>query len=664
MDLPVTIYTLLPYYFVALLYLSVIYFVGKMIRKFIFKVNESVSAYSILCNALTGWATLVTAYSCVMTHGKTVNVLFLVLLGLYLVFAKKSFKEEVFQKKIEPCRSECWKYILFVCTVAFALFLFQSDKIVDWKTGMFYELFGDFCYNIKLTQFLNLGFENRFLGYNFFKEIAHMPYHYFEMWTTAMTYKPLGLVAGVCHMVTTPVICVTLMALCFVAVWERNKKLSWFGVLCIIGCILMMDLIPILSKIHPRLTVGCTYLLGQPRAMPSILAILFCFTLYFYNRKGDAYYVLLAIPILTLVPAVAVLGTLGLLLLSKTIRERRIDWNICLPYGIFSLLFTLYVATSQGDQMGGEPFHVGLLRLYITQPVIYFLAYLHCLLIIWLLDKDKLKDVLGKLTRSIFFLFLATETFSIFLRGYNYDASQFTSGSIPYFLFALYTTLFLYVVASPARGGREKKTVALLIGNSPASLFEIRHLYVLCFIFLNIGLGFFVYSKPFPVKNSGRSAYIKEVLRALPMQKEYKIGGYIGESQRTGSNISDSQKTGNIVSGVVDAVACPEFLDTYLNGVWHYAINKGSWEVRSDWDKTPFRDYYAKMKKLSSEMSDDEIRINFIRDSGIEYVRIYKSANPSDWFLSHLTLLASDEKSGECFYKVKPLNEYHPQLKE
>ena len=54
-------------------------------------------------------------------------------------------------------------------------------------------------------------------------------------------------------------------------------------------------------------------------------------------------------------------------------------------------------------------------------------------------------------------------------------------------------------------------------------------------------------------------------------------------------------------------------------------------------------------------MSDDEIRINFIKDSGIEYVRIYKGANPSKWFLSHLTLLASDEKSGECFYKVKSL---------
>lgn len=626
MNIPVTFYTLLPYYGVALLYLLATYCVGRIIRSLTFKVKESISAYSIMCNMLLGWAILVTGYSIVMTHGKTVNVLFLVLFGLYLIFRKRAFKEETSVVEINPHRSEWWKYILFTCIIAFALFLFQVDKIMDWETGMFQELYGDFCYNIKLTQFLNLGFENRFLGYNFFKEIAPMPYHYFEMWTTAMTYKPLGLIAGVCHMVTTPVICVTLISLCFVAVWERNKKLSWFGLLCIVGCILMMDLIPILSKIHPRLTVQGTYLLGQPRAMPSILAILFCFVLYFYNRKGEAYYVLLAIPILTLVPAVAVLGTLGLLLLFKIIREKRIDWNLCLPYGIFSLLFTLYIATSQGDHMGGEPFHVGLLRLYITQPVIYFLAYLHCLLILWLIDRNRLKQIFSKLSRSIFFLFLSTETFSIFLRGYNYDASQFTSGSIPYFLFALYTTFFLCVISSMAFS-------------------KLHYFVVFCFLFLNVGLGIFVYSKPYPVNNSARSTYITEVLNALPMQEEYKIGGYIGELQQAD----------NMVCGVVDAVACPDFLDTYLNGVWHYAINKGSWDVRSDWDKTPFRDYYAKSKLQSSDMSDDEIRINFIKDSGIEYVRIYKGANPSKWFLSHLTLLASDEKSGECFYKVKSL---------
>ena len=143
--------------------------------------------------------------------------------------------------------------------------------------------------------------------------------------------------------------------------------------------------------------------------------------------------------------------------------------------------------------------------------------------------------------------------------------------------------------------------------------------------------------------HTGRTAYIQKVLRALPKQETYRIGGYIGENQQAD----------NMVGGVVDGVACPEFLDTYMNGVWHFAVNKGSWNVRNDWDKTPYRDYYAEKKSLYPTMTDDEIRIAFIQDSKIEYIRIYKSAKPSDWFLSHLQLLAEDEGSGERFYQVK-----------
>lgn len=621
-DSPITLYKLLPYYFIALLYIFLTYIVGKAMRSIIFRIKEPLSAFSILSNVLIGWVTLVTFYSVIMTHGKTVNLLFFVLFTLYLLFRKKNYFNES-QVPIIIYNTIWWKYILLVSIFAFGIFLFQVDKIMNWETGMFQELYGDFCYNIKLTQFLNLGFENRYLTCNFVRDIAPMPYHYFEMWTTAMIYKPLGLVAGVCHMVTTPVICTSMMMLCLVSIWERNKRLNWLGIICILGSFFLMDIIPLLEKIHPRLTVHCTYLLGQPRAMPSIIGILFFFVLYFYDKKREAFYALLAIPILTFVPAVAVLGVLGLLLLKEIIAEKRIIWSLCVPYGVFSLLYALYVAFSQGDHMGGEPFHWGLLRLYITQPIIYFLAYLHCIVVLWLIDKSFFLSVIKRFSWSILFLFLVTETFSIFLRAYNYDATQFTSGSIPYFLFALYSTSFLYVVS------RSKINVRLYIG-------------IFIFVFINVCFSNIVYTRPFSENNQGRDTYIKAVLRTLPKQKEYKIGVYVGEAQRAD----------NMVCGVVDGIAYPDFLDTYLNGVWHYAINKGSWDVRSDWDKTPFRDYYAKCK-LKSDISDDEIRINFIIENHIEYIRILESAMPSEWFLSHLSLLAEDKNSGEYFYKVK-----------
>ena len=624
MDTPITIGALLPYYFVSIAYLLIIWMIGKLIRRYLFHSKESISAFSILCDSIVGWVALVTVYSIVLTQGKTVNLLFVVLAIIYCWQRKKCISNTAVSVKDNPYCSNKYVYPFLIIVFSCAAFLFQIDKIFDWQTGMFDELYGDFCYNIKLTQFLNLGFENRYLGYNFYKEIAPMPYHYFEMWTTAMIYPTFGLIAGVCHMVTTPVVCVVLMLLCFVAVWEHNRKLSVWGFLCIIGCFLTMDLIPLLVKIHPRLTVATTYLLGLPRAMPSILAILFCFVLFYYQRKKEAYYALLAIPILTLVPSVAVFGTVGLSLLVDTIHKKRIDWTVCFPYMCLLILFALYVLSSQGDHMGGESFHIGLLRLYITQPIIYFLAYLHCIVLLWLLDRCYFIKIVKSVSLVLFFLFLTTETLSIFLRAYNYDATQFTSGSIPYFLFALYTTSLLYIISKTNLSARKYQVIGF-------------------YLILNIGLSVYVYSRPFPVMHTGRTAYIQKVLRALPKQETYRIGGYIGENQQAD----------NMVGGVVDGVACPEFLDTYMNGVWHFAVNKGSWEVRNDWDKTPYRDYYAEKKSLYPTMTDDEIRIAFIQDSKIEYIRIYKSAKPSDWFLSHLQLLAEDEGSGERFYQVK-----------
>ena len=93
-DSPITLYKLLPYYFIALLYIFLTYIVGKAMRSIIFRIKEPLSAFSILSNVLIGWVTLVTFYTVIMTHGKTVNLLFFVLFTLYLLFRKKNYFNE------------------------------------------------------------------------------------------------------------------------------------------------------------------------------------------------------------------------------------------------------------------------------------------------------------------------------------------------------------------------------------------------------------------------------------------------------------------------------------------------------------------------------------------------------------------------------------------
>jgi hypothetical protein len=52
-------------------------------------------------------------------------------------------------------------------------------------------------------------------------------------------------------------------------------------------------------------------------------------------------------------------------------------------------------------------------------------------------------------------------------------------------------------------------------------------------------------------------------------------------------------------------------------------------------------------------VSDDDIRMDFMKENAVEYVRIFNNATPTDYFLSNLILLAEDKLSGERFYKVR-----------
>ena len=100
-------------------------------------------------------------------------------------------------------------------------------------------------------------------------------------------------------------------------------------------------------------------------------------------------------------------------------------------------------------------------------------------------------------------------------------------------------------------------------------------------------------------------------------------------------------------------------MDYYHNAIYHYSINAGKYEeqffltYRADGTaSTPYKDYYFEQKKQTPDISDDAIRLGFIATHHIEYIRIFKDASPTDYFLSHLTLWAEDEVSGERFYAV------------
>ncbi|RHJ94171.1 hypothetical protein [Parabacteroides bouchesdurhonensis] len=624
--LPISVFELLLYYFVPIIILFLLYGIGWGIKYFIFKQKDRLSAYSILISSVLGLAVLVTIYSIVMTRGITANWMMLVLFAMYCIFRKKQYFSS---RKIHPFSSSILFYVSIILFVNGILYIFFLYRVIDFEKGMFSSVFADFDFYAKCSQYLNKGYENILLEYNFSKYIAPLPYHYFELWVNAFMYKFGGLNAAVCYMISLPMVFISLIFYGLLAVIETRSKISLYYLLVAFSLLCISDVLFCLTDLFPFIK-GTSYRLSFPKLLPVVLFLEVVYVCLLYKHKIKAYYFLLSIPIMNIIPLIGVWGCVGFLLLITIYKAKRINWLYVLPYILLIVLYLVYVmqASSRATHWS-EPFSWNLLRLYLTQPLLYILLYIQVLFPIVLINKRIGCFFYKKYIYIYLLLCFLVITASILLRPYNYDATQFVSGTVHIFVYVFVTCTFMYALV----------WTKLLLKK------RILLIFILLF---NCWCSFIGYKSDIQQYTTKNLDYESEILSKLPICEEYKIGFYIGENVRLGDG-------GNYVSGVVDAITIPDVLDYYHNNVIHYSINKGKEEAKWSTDHTPFRDYYAKCKSQSSDISDDEIRINFIKDNNIEYIRIYKSAIPTEWFLSHLTLLAEDEINGERFYKVNIL---------
>jgi hypothetical protein len=551
------------------------------------------------------------------------------LLVLFLIYVFYRKKGSVKVQKI-PHRHllPAWGYILVLCIINGLFFCFFAGRIIDFEEGMFRPYSFDLDYYAKLSQYLNLGYENGLLEYNFFKSIAPIPYHYFELWTNAIFYKIYGLNAVVFYMTSMPMIFCTLIFTALIAILEIRKKITPLYILLAFIGLLFADVIPYISEIFPLIIKGGVTQLSYPKFLPVYLFLFASVVLYMYRQKQEAYYVLLSIPLLNIIPIFAVWGSVGVFLLIDVYKKRAVNWKYWVPFLSVVLLYFIYVLQSSSRASSyRESFHWGLLRLYITQPIVYLLLYVHFIVALFLLNRKYIQAFIRKKVFLFAVVCFSALTASIVMRSYSGDASQFAMCSLPILMYVFVVVSFLLIVTG-TKFTRAKK----------------------CFLFglcgISLLISFDAYKRDLIPWHHVYYDYEAKILSRLPSdKKEYRIGFYIDECGAFGNG-------GNYVSGVVDGVTIPDMLDYYYNNVYHYSVNKGNKEVQYADEHTPFRDYHAKIKAESPDITDDEIRISFIRENQIEYIRVFKTVSLSDEFLSHLSLLAEDTASGQRFYKV------------
>ncbi|WP_159063544.1 hypothetical protein [Parabacteroides bouchesdurhonensis] len=470
---------------------------------------------------------------------------------------------------------------------------------------------------------MNLGYENRQFVYNFTQKFTPEPYHYFEIWTSSMIYKIGNLNASLVFYLTIPSLFVSQIFLALLAVIERSGKPSFIHILCIIILLFAVSFMPVISLVTSK-TVKEMYVLGTHKWMSILLFVIWFALFFYYGKKKEAYYILLCLPFVNIITIVWIYGVIGVVLTWNLLIKKKIDKAYLIPYVVSVLIYLFFVICGpERSSSVREPFKFSLLRLYFTQAVMYSLYYIHIIIALYLLNRKYFLFCLRKFFPILAITFIVTESFSIFLRGWNYDATQFPSVSIPVCLFVFLVCVFLNIVSRMDWTNRNK----IIIGG---------------FALVSFLLTFSVCKISYNSLSIDELKYRSEILSKLPTQNEYRIGFY--------RDANDERGWGGGL-GRVDGLMKPDFLDYYHNNVWHFTVNKGDNEFVYGTENSPYRDFYMAENKRDTTLTDDEIRLKYIKENKIEYLEIL-SGVLSDSFLSHFILIAENKESGESFYKL------------
>jgi len=625
MNFPIHPLSLALYYVAPILLLLIFYFVGHITLRLLFKKAYPISAFSILLCCITGLMTSITIWSLIVTKGYTVNLIVLLLFILFIWFKdKNSAQNDINQATY---KSKIKTYLILIALLNLVMFSFFLIRITDFENGFCRPYFSDFNWYAKISQYMSLGFENKRFELNLVRDVTAQPYHYMELWVNVIMYKIFGLNALVTYTVSLPMLFNTLIFIALLAVVEIRKTLNLQYILFAFVALFMADILKYLPFIK-----GWMPLLESPKLLPIFLLLLFSYLLYKYDKKYSAYIILLSLPLFNVITIVSIYGTIGIILLFNTIKKRTINRSYWTPYLTVVFLSIIYQLHAETDVIEfTEKFHWGLFRLYFTQPIVYFISYIQILLLIFLLDKQMLIKTFNKIWIYMLIAFIISMTMSIFMRSYNYNATQFVTGIITVVVFLIVVVMFLNTMTSLK------------------NLSKRNFIITTSFCILSVLIGIDNYKKT--TRNQSWAYEYEQNIR-MTIHDELKEGCRIGFWYDEYDTMEQTNK--NYGCGEVDGITIPDVLDYYYNNIYHFSVNKSddSFPVNPS-ISTPYKDYYKKLKAQRPDISDDMIRISFIRDNQIAYIRVFKNANPSDYMLANLELIAEDNLTGERFYKVK-----------
>src|ERR1017187_1943748 len=179
---------LLTYFFVAFLFIIIFYILGGIVFN-ILKLSINLPFVKVFSFLLCGILVSVLIYSIYSTHFNSINIGLLIPLGFLLSFITIKDKKRERLLKTLAVNS---KIILLSITILFLASCYNFYFLWDNVQHILVPLEADKVFYARVSDYLNnTGIESSYLDY--FNANTPRPYHYFELWLTALIIRIPGL---------------------------------------------------------------------------------------------------------------------------------------------------------------------------------------------------------------------------------------------------------------------------------------------------------------------------------------------------------------------------------------------------------------------------------------------------------------------------------------
>jgi len=320
---------------------------GKMINGSFLKLPGKTSFFHIFSHTLYGSIALVSVYSIVLTNGKTISWLYILLFVLLRCFRRH---EPFSTSDTQRCLS--WKEYVFFASGLVLVFCLLAVDFVNFKQLVFVHIDPDLLVYSKLINNLNAGMESSNSYQSYISEAYFTPYHYYDLWIGALINKLTGVNKyTVFALVVTPflgsILYCALVATCEVIGIRR----WWVLLLCVFLIVPeVWTNSPLVLAFFPRLSYSLYPYMKWMIA--GIVTILFLLNIQYFSLRFALFsLLLLSVQYFLAFPGIA--GGVGLFILYKIYTTKQLEWKRAfIAYLLFVCCYAIYLKTTNGMSQG------------------------------------------------------------------------------------------------------------------------------------------------------------------------------------------------------------------------------------------------------------------------------------------------------------------------